>query len=127
MDATVAEKKFGERLLSLRDVDARRVPLRKVLSVARRLEQDLGSDPSTAQSELIRRASVLAAMLEDTEARLLLGQEVSVSDYLAAASVQKRLLEALGLERVPRDVMSLSELLRQDREQQRRLEEQSTA
>jgi hypothetical protein len=106
---TPMEQSFNatlEHLLSLDDVDARKGPTRRVRAYARRLATDLGGADtlSTAQQQLIQRASMLAAICEHTETCLLLGrQDVSIGDYLAAISVQKRLLEALGLERKPRD------------------------
>lgn len=92
------------RLLALTDIDCRRVPVRKMRAIASRLTRDMGNDPSEAQRQLIQRAATLGALLEDTEARLLLGQDVSLGDFLSAVSVQKQLLLALGLRRVPIDV-----------------------
>ena len=41
------------RLLSLTDIDCRRVPVRKVRTIAARLTRDMGNDPSEAQRQLI--------------------------------------------------------------------------
>jgi hypothetical protein len=107
---TPMEQVFNQtfaRLMTLRDADARRGPHRRVREFARRLASDLGGSEvlSIAQQQLIQRAAMLAALCEHTETCLLLGREdISIPDYLAAISVQKRLLEALGLERRQRDV-----------------------
>ena len=61
----------------------------------------------------------MGALLEDAEARLLLGQETSFSDYLSAISVQKQLLLAIGIRRIPRDVSLLSEYLAKEQQQVR--------
>ena len=65
------------------------------------------------------RASVLGTLLENCEARLLLGQQVQLSEYLEMANTQKRMLAALGLERVARDVTlpSLREYLAKPQEE----------
>ena len=128
MDAQVVQQRLKSQLLSYDDIDKRtnETRLRKVLVVGRRLERDLGKDPSTAQVELIRRAAVLAVLLEDTETRLLIGQPIDLNSYLNAANVQKRLLQALmpGLQRKAREVSSpLGDLLRNNmRKQQAQVE-----
>jgi hypothetical protein len=53
---------------------------------------------------LIKRAAVCGAIAEDFEARWVAGDEIPLSDYLAACNVQRRLLTAIGLERKARDV-----------------------
>jgi hypothetical protein len=114
MEATTMEQSFEAslgRLLSVTDIDCRRVPVRKVRTIAARLIRDTGNDPSEAQRQLIQRAAMLGALLENAEARLLLGQDVSFGDYLSAISVQKQLLLAIGTRRIPRDVSLLTEYL----------------
>ena len=73
-----------------------------------------GPQLSAAQEQLVLRASVLGTLLENCEARLLLGQQVQLSEYLEMANTQKRMLAALGLERVARDVTpSLADIMRE--------------
>jgi hypothetical protein len=50
------------------------------------------------------RAAMLSILLEDQECRALLGQKIAIGDYTNMIAVQKQLLQALGLHRVPRDV-----------------------
>ena len=106
--APVMEHEFKAALtllLSYRDLDCRRAgAARRVRTYARRLERDLGGDLSVQQQQLVARASMLAVLCEHTETSLLLGHPASIADYLAAVSVQKQLLAALGLRRVPRDI-----------------------
>jgi hypothetical protein len=92
------------RLLSFEDVDARTVPMRKVHLLVRALTRDLGGDLSTAQDALVRRSATLIALCEHSEVCLLTGRPASMDEYLQAANTLKRLLCALGLKRVPRDV-----------------------
>jgi|SRR5271166_3566623 len=113
---TTPEKQFANglmHLLSLKDVDCRRGPTRVLLARARRLTRDLGGDLSEAQQELVKRASVLATLLEHHEAQLLLGVDVSVGDYLELLNAQRRLLVTLGLKRQLKDVTPLSRYLEQ--------------
>jgi hypothetical protein len=88
--------------------------VRQVRALGRALKRDLGDDLSAAQEQLVLRASVLGTLLENCEARLLLGQQVQLSEYLEMANTQKRMLAALGLERVARDVTpSLADIMRE--------------
>jgi hypothetical protein len=112
---TVPEREFADglmRVLSLRDVDCRKGPTRVLLARARRLARDLGGDLSEAQQELVKRFSVLSTLLEHFEARLLLGERVSVSEYVELLNAQRRIIATLGTRRVPRDVTpSLADIL----------------
>ena len=106
-DVTATEAAYAahvEQLLTLADADCRRIPVRKARALGRALKRDLGDDLSAAQEQLVLRASVLGALLENCEARLLIGQQVQVSEYLEMANTQKRMLAALGLKRVPIDI-----------------------
>jgi len=86
---------------------------------------DLGGEDNTSAAErsLIRRAAVLTTELERLEARFASAGEASERDldlYIRAAGNLRRLLDALGLQRRPRDVApSLGELLREDAMRQR--------
>jgi hypothetical protein len=106
-DVTATEATYTahvEHLLTLADCDCRRLPVRKVRALGRALKRDLGDDLSAAQEQLVLRASVLGTLLENCEARLLLGQQVQLSEYLEMANTQKRMLQTLGLKRVPIDI-----------------------
>ena len=59
------------------------------------------------------RAAMLSILLEDQECRALLGQKIAIGDYTNMIAVQKQLLQALGLRRVARDVLSLDQYLDQ--------------
>jgi hypothetical protein len=67
---------------------------------------DLGGQDqlSVAQLSLCRRAAALENELERLEAKLSNGDDVDLDRYGRAASHLRRLLETLGLRRVPRDV-----------------------
>lgn len=91
-------------LLTLDDLSHRGRSRRIALQMRDQLVNDLGGDPSAAESALAQRASVLHALLEHLEAEWLLSCELDVSIYCAAAAEQRRMLVALGLKRVPRQV-----------------------
>ena len=70
---------------------------------------------SEAQLSLVRRAAALAVELESMEARMSQGEQVNLDSFGRAASHLRRLYEAIGLRRQPRDVMpSLADLIAQD-------------
>ncbi len=54
---------------------------------------------SEGARQLIQRAAILGAYIEDHEARWLAGEKIALEDYLASVKTQKRVLCALGLER----------------------------
>jgi hypothetical protein len=79
---------------------------------------DLGGQDqlSVAQLSLCRRAAALEVELERLEAKLANGEEVDLDRYGRAASHLRRLLEALGIRRLAKDVTapSLRSLLASD-------------
>ena len=74
-------------------------------------------DASAAERSIIRRASVLTVELERMERQFALAGEADADDldaYQRCANSLRRLLEAVGLQRRPRDVgPSLGDVLRQ--------------
>ncbi len=63
-------------------------------------QRSRGSDNlSEGARQLIQRAAILGAYIEDHEARWLAGEKIALEDYLASVKTQKRVLCALGLER----------------------------
>jgi hypothetical protein len=59
---------------------------------------------SEAQSSLIRRVATIEIELEQLEGKLSKGEAVDLDGYTRAASHLRRILETLGIKRVPRDV-----------------------
>src|ERR1700730_14130229 len=86
------------------DVDARGGVPRKLRALVRALARDLGEDLPLAQTMLVQRVAILEALCIHSEAALLLGQDVSLNDYLQMVSTQRRLLQTLGLNRMPKDI-----------------------
>lgn len=94
------------RLLTLGDLDGRTVAARRARTLLDSIQEDLGGADrlSAAQQELAARAAALGALLADGETRLLAGQNIDITQHLAAVNVQRRVLATLGLSRVARDV-----------------------
>jgi hypothetical protein len=106
--APEAPKSGGKvRLLSLDDVDGRTVAYRRCVDLISHIERDLGGvrQLSTAQQQLIRHAALTAAMLEDLGSRWLAGQPIDPSMYATLVNAARRGFEAIGLQRVPREVV----------------------
>jgi hypothetical protein len=59
------------RLRSLDELDQRTAAARRARDLVAELKSDLGGDLSTAQRELVKRAALLGAILEDHEVRWL--------------------------------------------------------
>jgi hypothetical protein len=78
---------------------------------------DLGGEENTSAAErsLVRRASVLSVELEMLERKFALaGEAADASDldlYIRGSGGLRRLLEAVGLKRVARDITSIDEYL----------------
>lgn len=95
------------RLLTFDHLDGRTLAMRKVRQVEAEIASDLGGPEglSEAQRALARRAAVLAAVLEDAEARWAIGQAFDLQAYLAAVNALRRVLTTLGLNRRMRDAV----------------------
>ena len=90
-------------------VDGRSPWVRRCKDVIAAHLSDLGGEDNTSAAErsIIRRASVLTVELERLEAKFALADAASDSDldlYQRAAGNLRRLLEAVGIQRRPRDV-----------------------
>jgi hypothetical protein len=94
------------RLLTLGDLDRRTVAARKVEELISDIQSDLGGreELSTLQVQLVQRAAVLGAILEDMETRWLKGEPMDATAYSTVINAQKRLAELLGIKRLARDV-----------------------
>ena len=94
------------RLLTLGHLDGRTAAARRARELIEAIEADLGGADrlSEGSRQLVQRAAVLGAYIENCEARWLGGQVVDLSDYLAAINAQRRVLATIGLDRRARNV-----------------------
>jgi hypothetical protein len=93
-------------MLTLDSLDRRTSAARRTHELIAGIAADLGGAECLTEGtkQLVQRAAVLAAFLEDCEARWVAGEPFEVADYLPAINAQRRILEVLGLERRGRDV-----------------------
>jgi hypothetical protein len=122
--------KKGKSLASRADTTVRASTLRSAVTNGRRLfvngdgnsawsrryrdliaahVSDLGGRDllSEAQISLVKRSSALELELEQLEGKLSQGEDVDLDRYGRAASHLRRILETLGIKRLPRDVSDL--------------------
>jgi hypothetical protein len=94
------------RLRSLDDLDNRTAAARRARDLVADLESDLGGGDGlpVGLRELIKRAAMLGAIVEDCEVRWLERRPVDLAEYLSAVNAQRRVLATIGLDRRPRDV-----------------------
>lgn len=95
----------------LDSVDGRSVLARRYRDILSALTADMGGDPSEAQSLIARRAATLAVWCELAEAGMAKGDDLNIAEYTTASNTLRRHLVDLGLERVAKDVTTLSEYL----------------
>ena len=69
------------------------------------LTSDLGNPGhiTTTQAALVERCAVLVAMARDYEVRRLQGERVDLSEYVRLAQGLKRIIQVLGVKRIPGD------------------------
>lgn len=94
------------RLLTLAHWDGRTAAAKLVRELIASITDDLGGDGQLTEGarQLVQRAGVLGAYIEDAEARWIAGEPFEPNEYLAAINVQRRVLATLGLERRARDI-----------------------
>lgn len=103
------------KLLTLDAIDGRTAAARAARNLMADITSDLGGDAavSAAEKQIIQRAAITGAILEDMEAAWLAGGQIDMAVYVPLANLQRRHLEAVGLKRAPRDVTSLGQILRE--------------
>jgi hypothetical protein len=100
-------------------VDGRSPWVRRCKDIIRSHLSDLGGEDNTSAAErsLVRRAAVLTTELERLEVKFALAGEASADEidlYARVSGNLRRLLEAVGLRRRPRDVTpSLADIMRE--------------
>jgi hypothetical protein len=101
------------RPMTMADLDRRTAAYRNADQLLHEILSDLGGEDHTSagQRQLAQRASVLAAMIADAEARWLRGDAIDLAGYLASVNAHRRVLATLGLERRARPVRSLHDII----------------
>ena len=90
------------RRLSLDNLDGRTRAAQALNANILALEADLGGADHLAAGErqMVRRAALAGVMCEDLGARWLLGEPVDPALFAQLANAERRLLEAIGLNRL---------------------------
>lgn len=94
------------RLLTLDGLDRRTAAYAATRKLIDDIEGDLGGHDrlTTGERQLVQRAAVLGAVLTDAESRWIEGGPIDTTAYCTVVNAQRRVLETIGLKRVPRDV-----------------------
>ena len=94
------------RLLTLDDLDGRTRAAQLVRTTMADIAGDLGGPEhlTTGEQQIIKRAALTGAMLEDMGCRWLSGEPVDPALYATLSNAERRLLETVGLKRRARDV-----------------------
>lgn len=97
----------GRRLFLDAEIDQRGPVARRFRDLTHQHAADLGGAAglSEAQTQLIRRVSMIEVQLESLEGRMVAGDDsVCLEEFARISSHLRRLWEALGIRRVARDV-----------------------
>jgi hypothetical protein len=95
------------RMITLDHIDRRTNSSRRALELISTLESERGGSDTITEGvrQLCQRVALLSVILEDFESRFIGGAPIDLADYLATVATQRRVLQALGLQRSgPRDV-----------------------
>ena len=93
------------------DTERTRNRLRRFRVVRERLLKDRGGDPTQAQQILADNAAALCTKCEDMIIDLINDRPIDLSALNGTINSLRRLLETLGIERVPKDVTTLANYL----------------
>jgi len=99
------------KLSSLSELDQRTAAARRVRDTIRQIQSDLGDDLTTAQRALVERAAITSAVLADMATNWLTTGQLDAVLWATLSNLERRLYESIGLERRPRDVTSLGQIL----------------
>jgi hypothetical protein len=103
---TIVDGSGKVRLMTLSDLDRRTGAAKRAHDLVKAIREDLGGEDrlATGERQIIQRAALLGTLAEDLETRWLLGESIDAGTLCAIGNAQRRLLEAVGIKRVPRDV-----------------------
>jgi hypothetical protein len=93
------------------DTERTRNRLRRFRLVRERLLRDRGGDPTQAQQILADNAAALCTKCEDMIIDLINDRPIDLGALNGTINSLRRLLETLGIERVPKDVTTLANYL----------------
>jgi hypothetical protein len=94
------------KLLTLDDLDRRTRAATRALDLQDKLISERGGTEnlSALRVEVLRSVAVLSAMVEDLQARWLMGEKTDVAVISTVINARRREAELIGLDPLPRDV-----------------------
>ena len=104
-------KRTKPQLLSRTELDHRRNSVAAFERLASQIAADLGHDLTAIESKLVEAFVGSAITLDSLNARILLGEQVSLAEHAATVSAMVRVATRLGISRRAEDV-SLPDPLR---------------
>jgi len=97
-----------------RVVDGRTSLAKRFRDIVAQLTADQGGDLSEVRVQLVRRFAGASVLAEQTEAQIICGQLVDLSEYAQLISSSVRVAQRIGIDRVPKIITpSLSDYLGQ--------------
>ena len=98
---------------TLPETDGRLRVSRRFRDIANFILVDQGGIDACSESrkQLIRRFAAAAVLAEQMEAKLCSGEEIDVNTHALLCSTLTRLASRIGLDRIPKDVLSLDQYL----------------
>jgi hypothetical protein len=94
------------RLATLAQLDKRTQAAKRTTAIMSGLTSDLGgeSEVTVALRQLVQRAALLGAWIENVECRWLQTEKLDIDAYVAAVNTQRRVLQTIGMGRKARDL-----------------------
>jgi hypothetical protein len=94
------------RLTSLEDLDRRTAAYRRTAETIDAIEVDLGGADmlSTMERQVVRHVALIGSMIEDLGARWLAGEGIDPVMFATLSNAERRLYEAVGLQRRAKNV-----------------------
>jgi hypothetical protein len=121
--SNVGRKAHGRSRVSngnkaLPDTDGRLRIARRFRDIANFILVDQGGIEQCSESrkQLIRRFAAAAVLAEQLESKLARGEEIDVAAHALLCSTLTRLASRIGIDRIPKEVLSLDQYLDQPRE-----------
>lgn len=113
-----ANTKQKARLLSLDDLDKRTAAARYAFDLRDNVVRDLGGEDelSAIKLELASSLAVMSAMISDSSARFLRGEQIDPSSVATLVNSRNRTAQLLGLDKAEAKTLDLKSYLAERRE-----------
>jgi hypothetical protein len=110
------DKRPKTRLLTREQLDGRTKARKQFDAIASGIANDLGGTDnlSTVQKTLVEAYAGASLLVSNLNAQLLLGKDVNILELSAAISTMVRIASRVGINRLPKDVSSLGDMMRAD-------------